>query len=143
MTDTPPPDPADHAVQFAHDWADRLDEYCALRMEELGIPSDLTGSEDPYTGRPWRAFVAHERTGGYFGGGITVNSGVINPELLKGRKGGRLWPKARLRDRIDAVIAHELAEHEHGDHDAALKAAAKTELRVTDGARRILRAMAR
>jgi hypothetical protein len=32
---------------------------------------------------------------------------VCNPGLLKGGKGGRIWPKARLRDRIDAIIAHE------------------------------------
>jgi hypothetical protein len=62
---------------------------------------------------------------------------------LKGKKGGRLWPKARLRDRIDAIIAHEWEENRHGTHEAALRAAARTELPVSDGARRILRAMAR
>jgi hypothetical protein len=68
---------------------------------------------------------------------------VLNPELLKGKKGGRIWPKARLRDRIDAIIAHEWAEDQTLDHDEALKAAARTKLPVTDRARRILRAMAR
>src|SRR5262249_44410071 len=81
--------------------------------------------------------------GGCTSRGITVNSGVLDPELLKGQKGGRLWPKARLRDRIDVVIAHEWAEDETLDHGAALKAAARTELPVSDGARRILKAMAR
>ena len=41
--------------------------------------------------------------------GITVDSGVLNPDLLKGRRvaaSGRV----RLRDRIDAIIAHEWAE---------------------------------
>ena len=41
------------------------------------------------------------------------------------------------------MIAHEQAEHQRGSHAEALKAAAKTELPVTVGARRILRAMAR
>lgn len=82
------------------------------------------------------------RSGGNISRGITVNSGVLNPDLLKGR-GRRVWAKARLRDRIDAVIAHEYEESRTVDHDAALKAAARTGLPVTDGARRILRAMAR
>jgi hypothetical protein len=67
---------------------------------------------------------------------------VLNPGLLKGKKGGRIWPKARLRNRIDAIIAHEWAEDKTLDHDAALKSATRTELPVSDGARRILKAMA-
>ena len=143
MLEKPPSDPVDHARDFAHRWADRLDEYCTIRMDELGIPSDKNGEIDPNRPGSWRAFVPEERTGGYTSRGITVNSGVLNPELLKGRKGGRLWPKSRLRDRIDAVIAHEWAEDQTLDHAAALKAATRTELPVSDGARRILRAMAR
>jgi hypothetical protein len=42
---------------------------------------------------------------------------------------------------IDAIIAHEWEESRHGTHEAAVKAGPKTELPVTDGARRILRAM--
>ena len=91
----------------------------------------------------WRAFIAGNRVGGNLTTGITINSGVINPELLKGKKGGRLWPKARLRDRIDAVIAHEYEEDRLGTHEKALKAAPKTELPVNEGARRILKAMGR
>jgi hypothetical protein len=68
---------------------------------------------------------------------------VLNAELLKGKKGGRIWPNLRLKDRIDAIIAHEWAEDKTLDHDSALKAAAKTELPVTEGAKRILKAMAR
>jgi hypothetical protein len=143
MPDTPPPDPADHAEEFAHTWADRLDEYCTIRMDELGIPEDKNGEEAPLHPKAWRAFVPEERTGGYTSRGITVNSGVLNPELLKGKKGGRIWLKARLRDRIDAIIAHEWAEDQTLDHHEALKVGARTTLPVSDGARRILRAMAR
>jgi hypothetical protein len=122
---------------------DRLDEYCALRMQELGIPEHKLGADDLRKNMTWCAFDWHGQDGGNITGGVTINSGVLNPELLKGQKGGRIWPHARLRDRIDAIIAREWEESRHGTHEAALKAGPKTELPVTDGARRILRAMAR
>jgi hypothetical protein len=143
MTERPPTDPADHAQDFARRWADRLDEYYALRMEELGIPRHLQGADDLRKNMRWCAFDHMGREGGNITAGITVNSGVLNPKLLRGEKGGRIWPRARLRDRIDAVIAHEFEESKTLDHVAALKAAAKTELPITGGARRILKAMAR
>jgi hypothetical protein len=104
--DRAPKDPADHAQEFARRWADRLDEYCAVRMEELGIPQDKLVADDPRLHMKWCAFDPEGRDGGNITGGITVNSGVLNPDLLKGEKGGRVWPTARLRDRIDAIIAH-------------------------------------
>jgi hypothetical protein len=143
MPDKLPPDPADHAEEFAHRWADKLDEYCAIRMQELGIPERQLGTHDLGGDGRWRAFIARERQGGNLWEGIAVNSGVLNPELLKGRKGGRVFAKARLRDRIDAIIAHEFEEHRLGTHELALKHAPKTALPITDGARRILKAMAR
>lgn len=42
-----PSDPADHAVAFSQHWADRLDEYCTIRMVELGIPDAKNGEADP------------------------------------------------------------------------------------------------
>lgn len=140
--DSAPPDPSDYAAEFARTWADRLDQYCAIRMAELGIPDDKQGADDLRKNMRWCAFDAQGREGGNVTGGITVNSGVLNPELFKG-KGSRVWAKARLRDRIDAVIAHEFEESKSTDHVAALRAAPKTGLPITDGARRILRAMAR
>ena len=109
----------------------------------MGIPDDLIGADDPYRRLQWRAFVADERTGGHLTTGITVNSGVLNPELLKGKKGSLASAKAKLRDRIDAIVAHEWEEYLHGTHEAALKHAPKTALPISDGARRILRAMGR
>ena len=140
--DKPPSNPADHAEDFAHRYERELDQYAALRMEELGIPEKLLGAPDYQGDDKWKAFIAHEREGGNITTGIIVNSGVLNPELLKG-KGSRIWPHARLRDRIDAVIAHEYEEDRTGSHRDALKAAPKTTLPISDGARRILRAMAR
>ncbi len=140
--DKPPPDPADHAEDFAHRYELLLDQYCAIRMSELGIPEHLHGATDFHGEGNWRAFIAREREGGNITDGISVNSGVLNPELLKG-KGSRVWPKARLRDRIDAVIAHEYEEDWRGSHEASLKHAPKTHLPISNGARRILRAMGR
>jgi hypothetical protein len=73
-----------------------------------------------------------------------IDSGILNPDVLKGKKGGKLWAKARLRDRLDAAISHEYEELRHGgNHTAAIKAAAKTNLSITDQARRINRSRAR
>jgi hypothetical protein len=138
-----PEDSADHAADFAERYAVALDRYCTIRMQELRIPRDKQGADDlrPYMKRC--AFDPYGRDGGGITSGIVLNSGVLNPDLLKGKKGGRIWPKARLRDRIDATIAHEWAESQHVDHEAALKAGARTELPVSDEAKRILKAMAR
>jgi hypothetical protein len=144
MHDTPPPDLADHAQDFARRWGDRLEEYVAVRNEELGIPEGMNGQPNFEGDGRWRAFNPYGIQGGENTTGVVVDSGVFNPELLKGRKGARLWAKARLRDRIDSIISHEYEELRHGgDHAAAIEAAAKTELPITDMARRINRARAR
>jgi hypothetical protein len=46
-----------------------------------------------------------------------------------------------LPDRIQAIIAHEKAEHEHDDHELALIAAPETDLPISKRAKEILRAM--
>ncbi len=73
---------------------------------------------------------------------LTVDSGVFNLELMaNGPEAGAVWAKSRLRDRIDAVIAHEDAERLTGDHNFAEAMAPDTTLPITDGARQILRAI--
>jgi hypothetical protein len=144
MTETPPTDPADHAEDFAHRWRDKLEEYCTIRMQELGIPDDMNGQPDYEGGGMWHAFDPRGRKGGGNTTGVVIDSGVLNPELLKGKKGSRIWPGMRLRDRIDSIIPHEYEELRHqGSHVEALKAAAKTELPISDEARRLNRARAR
>jgi hypothetical protein len=143
-----PVDPGDHAEDFAHRYAEPLDWQAAIRMEELGIPNDRIGSDDLGHGLRGRAFNPYERTGGGFapGGRVNVDSGVLNPELLTEKyrgKTAKLWRRARLRDRMDAIIAHETSEAEHGTHEAALKAVPHTELPISDRARRILEEMER
>lgn len=139
-----PADPADHAEQSAADWRDVIEAYIAIRIEELGIPDRMNGQPDYHGDGRWRAFNPHGRQGGENTTGVVLDPGVLNPDLLRGRKGGKLWSKARLRDRIDATIAHEYEELRHGgDHAAAIKAAARTDLPISDMARRINRARAR
>jgi hypothetical protein len=138
-----PANKATHAQQVAREWRDVASTYVERRMKELGIPKDKIGADDPRAGKAWRVFDADEKTGGSASTGLVVDSGVLNPDLLKGKKGGRIWPKLSLRDRIDAIIAHEWTEDQTLDHVAALKAAAKTELKVSDEAKGVLKAMAR
>jgi hypothetical protein len=141
-----PADPADHAEDFAHRYADPLDWQTGLRMEELGIDKDRIGSNDHLQGLYGRAFNDYEREGGGFGptGQINIDSGALNPELLTtkyGKKAGKQWAKSRLRDRIDALIAHEDMEWRTGSHDVAVEAALETELAISSRAREVLRAM--
>ena len=103
-----PADPAEHAVDFAKRYAEKLDRFAAERMEELGIPLERIGSLDHDHGIAWAAFNPHERDGGGIspGGRINLDSGALNPDLLTekyGKKAGRLWAKSRYRDRQDAL----------------------------------------
>jgi hypothetical protein len=138
-----PADPADHAEDFAHRYAEPLDWLASIRMEELGIPNERIGSNDHDHGLSGAAFNPYERDrgGNNPNGPVNVDSGVFNPELMTKaytKKTAKLWRKSRLRDRIDAIIAHEINEADHGTHEAALKMAPKTELPINDRARRIL-----
>ena len=139
----PPSDPSDHARQFAKEWADKLEEHCTIRMQELGIPNNMNGQPDYGRDGQWRAFDWRDGAGGRNTTGVIVDSGVLNPDLLKGKKGGRIWPGMRLRDRIDAIIAHEYEElRADGNHAQAVKMAAKTGLPISGHARRLNRARA-
>ena len=77
---------------------------------------------------------------------ITVDSGAMNPALLDtafDEATQRLWRRTRLGSRIEAIIAHEMAELENGDHELALIAGAETELPVSHAARELLKQMER
>jgi hypothetical protein len=140
----PPTDPADHARQFAQTWADKLEEHCTTRMQELGIPDNMNGQPDYGRDGEWRSFDWRDGEGGRNTTGVVADSGVLNPDLLKGKKGGRIWPGMRLRDRIDGIIAHEYEElRAGGDHAQAIKRAPKTKLPISNEARRLNRARAR
>ena len=77
-------------------------------MRDVGVLDHLI-SNAPLGGGARRAFHPQADTGGgvTVGRGINVDSGVLNPNLLGDPGAGgaaRAWSKARLRDRIDAVI---------------------------------------
>lgn len=111
-------------------------------MAELGIPTGQIGSRTP--GQGHARFMPHERTRGCndIAGGLTLDSGVLNPQLWGTLTGSQEWAKARLRDRFDAAIAHEHEEApQDGSHVVALKHAPDTELPIREGVRHILRAI--
>jgi len=142
-----PADPAEHAVDFSLRWYDCLGELTRKRLAKLGIPRDQIGALDQDFDDRVAAFHPKERTGGGISPGarINLNSGIFNPELLAGHPNpgvSSIWERARSRDRFDAVAAHEFHEGRGMAHEEAERRAANTELQVTDGARRILRAMA-
>ncbi len=62
MPEKPPPDPADHAEDFARRCAQELDYLTGDRMAELGIPTEKTGSRVP--GQGHACFIPDERSGG-------------------------------------------------------------------------------
>jgi len=54
----------------------------------------------------------------------------------------KLWEKSRLRDRMDAVIAHEHEEARGIPHEEVVELAPDTTLPIGDNAQRILRTIA-
>jgi hypothetical protein len=142
-----PTDPADHAEDFSHRYGEPLDWHAGIHMEELGIHRDRIGSNDHDHGLEGRAFNPFEREGGGIthAGQVNLDSGSFDPGLLTkdyGKKAEKLWAKSRLRDRWDALIAHEDMEWRRGgDHDAAVRVAPDTDLPISDRARAILVSM--
>ena len=69
----------------------------------------------------------------------------MNPDLLSANYDEatqELWKRTRLKDRAQAIIAHEIAEHEYdGDHELALIAGPETKLPISHAARELLRQM--
>ncbi len=144
MIEKPPDDPADHAQDFASRYAEVMDYLTGDRMTELGIPTGKIGTRVP--GQGYFTFVPSERTGGGNDprGGLTVDSAIFNPDLYAdlGEEVSSFWAKSRLRDRMDAVIAHEHAEALGATHLEAVEHAADTQLPIREGARILLRVIA-
>jgi hypothetical protein len=147
MTDKPPPDPADHAEDFSRRYAEDLDIVAGQAMIDLGIPNDQMGARDPTRQSQIHSFFPGDREGGTVSpaGQITLDSGLMNPELLANydEETQKMWQRTRIADRAQAIIAHELAEHEYGDHELALIAGPETKLPISHAARELLRQMER
>jgi hypothetical protein len=138
-----PADPADHAEDFAHRYADKLDWLAGIRMEELGIPNDRIGSNDHDHGLERAAFNPWERHGGGISPGqrLNLDSGIFNDDLMKpfGREADKVWKKARVRTRADTCIAHEFEEGNGSTHAEAIERAPDTELPISRAARELAR----
>jgi hypothetical protein len=133
-----------HALDFSHRYAEPMNYHVENRMMELGIPMGQIGAATH--GKPHRAFWPEETTGGGNapGGRLTVDSGDVDGELIKdlGPQVSSRWEKSRLRDRLDAIIAHEYAEAHGATHEEAVARAAQTDLPISARARRLLRDIA-
>ncbi|QDV34884.1 hypothetical protein [Tautonia plasticadhaerens] len=146
MTEKPPTDPADHAEDFSQRYAEDLDIVAGQAMLDLGLSNHQMGARDPDRRSEHHTFFPGDREGGTISpaGQVTLDSGLMNPELLTANYDEatqRIWQKTQLQDRAQAIIAHELAEHEYGDHELALIAAPETNLPISYAARELLRRM--
>ena len=143
MRDKPSPDPSDHSVDFAQRYFTDLDLAAGQAMLDLGIPLEKIGASDPVNGIRHAAFHPNYRNGGGVSpdGRIVIESGVLNPDLLviMGTDASDAWSRAGLRDRIEAVIAHEFEESLRGTHESAVEHAPETRLPIGEPARRLLR----
>jgi hypothetical protein len=142
-----PADPAEHARQFASDWADRLEAYANRRMREVGVPENWIGTVDVEHRIDRRCFFPDQSVGGrnIHQRGINLDSGILNPDLIDARTEHELsstWRTERLRHRADAVIAHEFEEASAASplqHEEARQNAPDTRLNISEEARRLLR----
>jgi hypothetical protein len=147
MPEKPPSDPADHAEDFSHRYAEDLEIVAGQAMLDLGLTNDQMGERDHERGSRHYCFFPQDGQGGTVShaGQVTLDSGLMNPDLLAENYDAetrRAWQRTRLADRAQAIIAHELAEHEHGgDHELALIAGPGTELPISHAARELLRKM--
>jgi hypothetical protein len=142
----PPPDPGDHAQDFSRRYADWADYLVSQRMLDLDIDASRIGTPDFDHGIQHAAFQPDYRNAGGVSpdGRIVIESGLFNPARMDhlGPEVSRAWGRARWRDRLDAVIAHEFEEHASGSHEGAVERAADAHLPIREGARQLLRVIA-
>lgn len=148
MTTTPgyqlPADVAD----FANRYQEPLSRAIENHMRRLGVPLAMIGIDwrgidpDPFVRYYPPQLGGNIRRGIHGSPGINLDPAVLDVNAPK-MNALASWRSARLRDRIDAVIAHEYTEalaHQGIDfHVHALTAAENTPLLISDRARQILR----
>jgi hypothetical protein len=135
-------------ADFADRYQEPLSRAIGNRMRQVGVPEEMIGVE--WWGVERGPFVRYQppRLGGNIRVGTSGKPGInVDPAVFDANapKVGNLpsWRAARLRDRIDAVIAHEyteaLAPTGVDFHIHALQNAENTPLQISDMARQILR----
>jgi hypothetical protein len=133
---------------FTDRYQEALNRVIGNRMRRVGIPEEMIGIK--WWGIEKGAFVRYHPP--QLGGNIRVGSngkpGIHVDAAVFDRNAPKVgvlssWRSASLRDRIDAVIAHEyteaLAPHGVDFHIHAVKNAENTPLTISDRARQILR----
>jgi hypothetical protein len=137
-----------HVADFANQYQEPLNAAIGNRMRQVGVPDEMVGIK--YYGVDEGAFVRYDppQLGGNIRVGTNGKPGInVDPAVFDANapKMGQLpsWRSASLRDRIDAVIAHEYTEVTAPQgvdfHIHALKNAENTPLKITDRARQILK----
>lgn len=135
-------------ADFADRYQDAINRAIENRMRQVGVPDDMIGIR--FWGVDPGAFVRYHPP--QLGGnvrvcidgrpGINVDAAVLDVDAPKV---GNLpaWRMGSVKDRIDAVIAHEytevLAPPGCDYHVHAVMSAEFAALGITDGARQILR----
>lgn len=139
--------PADIA-DFANRYQQPLSRAIGNRMRQVAVPDEMIGVE--WWGVDKGPFVRYQppQLGGNIRVGTNGKAGInVDPAVFDANapKVGSLssWRTASLRDRIDAVIAHEyteaLAPQGVDFHIHALKNAETTPLKISHHARQILK----
>ena len=134
-------------ADFASRYEEPLSWAIGNRMCQVGVPEEMIGIE--WWGVDKGPFVRYQppQLGGNIRVGITGKPGInVDPAVFDANapKVGNLpsWRSASLRDRIDAVIAHEyteaLAPPGVDFHLHAVKNAENTPLKISDWARLVL-----
>jgi hypothetical protein len=135
-------------ADFADRYQDPLSQAIGNRMRQVGVPAEMIGVE--WWGVEKGPFVRYQppQLGGNIRVGLNGKPGInVDPAVFDANvpKMGNLpsWKSASLRDRIDAVIAHEyteaLAPQGVDFHMHALKSAENTPLKISGRARQILK----
>ncbi len=147
LTEKPPADSADHGEDFSRRYAEDLDILAGQAMLDLKLTDHQMGARDATRNREHHTFFPGDGEGGTVSpsGQVTLDSGLMNPDLLANYDEATrtLWKRTRIKDRAQAIIVHELAEHEYKDHELALIAGPETELPISHPARELLRQMER
>lgn len=145
----PPPD----VLRFSAEYEAQLTAAVANRMRRIGVPEEMIGIK----GLPFEdagAFVLTHAQGGanIKLGQISGQGPAINADLaaldtqFPAMSKVPTWSRATLKDRIDAIIAHEYTEALSPakvglglpSHHYALENAPETSLNITARARQIL-----
>jgi hypothetical protein len=138
-------------ADFANRFEQEFNRAVARRMRQVGVPEEMIGTK--WWGEGADAFIAGRQppqVGGSMKigadgkpGGINIDAAVLDTDAPK-MGNIESWRSANLKDRIDAVIAHEHAEFMApkgvDGHIHALRNAEHTALAISDTAREILKA---